>query len=124
MACSAGSACSPRRPFIRSQLARAGAELAAGGGAGRQLAQALPARFDEGVDARLVVVERRPARPSFVDHVELDLGARAKIVAQKRRGLEREVPAPRRARLRIGADSSRARSILPVSIVIPDAPAH
>jgi hypothetical protein len=56
------------------------AELAARGLAGGQLAELLPPLFDERARARLVAVERRSAPTSFVDDVELDLGAGLQVV--------------------------------------------
>ena len=60
--------------------------------AGGQLAQALPAPADEGAGARLVAVEDGAAAVALVDDVELDLRARLEVIAEERRGLEREVP--------------------------------
>ena len=68
------------------------AELEAGTVAGGQLAEALPAPADEGAGAWLVAVEDGAAAVALVDYVELDLRARLDVIAEERRGLEREVP--------------------------------
>ncbi len=67
-------------------------ELPAGRRAGVELAQPIPAFGDVWPGARLVAIEDRPAAVTLVDDVELDLGSRAKIIGEERRGLQREVP--------------------------------
>src|SRR4051795_9620695 len=69
----------------------AGAERGGGRAAGGQVAQLVPARDHELGGQRLVAVEDGSAA-GLLDHVERDLGAGAKLLAQERGGLEREVP--------------------------------
>ena len=83
MARSAGSACSPRMPFTRSQGAAPAPSSAGGARAGRQLPQLLPARVEERRRARLVAIQRRAGPVPAVHHVELELSPLADLVGEE-----------------------------------------